>query len=92
MKIGHAVLAICLNLGTPQGLRTKTEEAFFDPSTRHHERSMRKIMANLIDSIEGVQKMNILAVRTAVSWYLAQRLLFSRLPDIYSCPIPDTRL
>jgi len=62
LRLTHAVLAICLNLGTPQGIRTKTEEAFFDPSTRHHERSMRAIMNKLVDSVENVQKMSILAV------------------------------
>jgi hypothetical protein len=62
LRLTHAVLAICLNLGTPQGIRTKTEEAFFDPSTRHHERSMRKIMSNLVDCVDNLQKMSILAV------------------------------
>jgi len=64
-RLTHTVLAICLNLGTPQGIRTKTEEAFFDPSTRHHERSMRKIMNNLVECVENLQKLSILAVSIA---------------------------
>ena len=62
LHLTHAVLAIALNLGTPQGIRTKTEEAFFDPSTRHHERSMRAIMNKLVASVENLQKMSIFAV------------------------------
>lgn len=74
LQLTHAVLAICLNLGTPQGLRTKTEEAFFDPSTRKHERSMRKIMQNLVNSVEQLQELSILAV-SAWATYVSKRCL-----------------
>ncbi len=44
--VTQAILAICLNLGTPQTNRAyhPIEEAWFDPLTKHHERSMHAIM------------------------------------------------
>jgi hypothetical protein len=83
LKLSHAVLAVCLNLGTPQGLRTKTEEAFFDPFTRHHERSMRKIMSNLIENVDHLQKISIMAVCDPIKIREVIQLIknYTQLPD-----------
>lgn len=46
LQTPHVVLAVCLNLSTPHAGVGDVEEAFFKPSTRHHERAMLKIMSS----------------------------------------------
>ncbi|KAJ9124046.1 hypothetical protein QFC22_000839 [Naganishia vaughanmartiniae] len=61
-ELTQAVLAVCLNLGNAQSNKAKTEEGFFDPATRHHERAMRKIMANLASQFNSIQEMTVVAL------------------------------
>lgn len=46
MQTTHVVLAVCLNLSTPQLGGGNVEEAFFNPASRHHERAMYKVMSS----------------------------------------------
>lgn len=62
LELTQAVLAVCLNLGNAQSNKAKTEEGFFDPATRHHERAMRKIMSNLASQLNSIQEMTITAL------------------------------
>ena len=63
VDLRQTILAVCLNLGNNgQGDKTKMEEAFFDPTTRHHERAMRKIMSNLAAQFNILQEMTIMAL------------------------------
>lgn len=63
VELKQAVLAVCLNLGnSSQRDKSRMEEAFFDPSTRHHERAMRKVMANLAAQLNLIQDMAVLAL------------------------------
>ena len=66
MDLRQTILAVCLNLGNNgQGDKAKMEEAFFDPTTRHHERAMRKIISELAKQFKNLrckQDMSIMAL------------------------------